>query len=251
MPIKPILTAKRLIKGRPLTASELGYKRQTKTVTPGKAKKWERPEMAGKLYEGLTRPGQEKFNEKIEFTKGEKEDFVKLYKKKIRNANNQLSKDILEQKLQDRRNQYNNKLETIRDIRKREISRKEKARLADLKKRQLKDWIKKLDTVLKTSRKGTVQEIKEKLFQELFAKEIDQIKKRAILSKSAIKAYEYIHSEFTTDFYEELHKTYVPTNLSKMGADSISDFLRNLSIRIKRRKDETIYSDFKTGKFKV
>jgi hypothetical protein len=75
MPIKPILAIKRLIKGRALTPAELGYKRQTKVVTEGNAKKWGRPEKAGKLYEGLTRPGQEKFNEKIEFTKDEKEAF--------------------------------------------------------------------------------------------------------------------------------------------------------------------------------
>lgn len=230
MPIKPLLKLKRLIKARPLTPTELGYKRDPKTGR-------------------LTKPGTDKFNEKISFVKEENAALVKAYKKRIKSAESLSDKKISEQKLIDRKRQIKTRLQLMELQRKQELKTAEKRRLIDLKKRQLKDWVRKLDVVLKNSKKGTVQDIKEKLFQELFAKEIDQIKKRAILSKSTIKAYDYIHSEFTNDFYSELHKTYISTNLSTMSADSIIDFLRQLAIRIKRRKDKDIYSEFKTGKF--
>jgi len=215
-----------------------------KKKTPAEKFKASRERLGYKRINGkLTKPGTARFNEKVEFTTEEKNAIIDKYHQRYMEASG-ADKKIKENKIISKARQYNNKLDIIKDQRQREINRKEKNRKADLKKRQLKEWVRKLDSLLAVSKKGTVNEIKEKLFQELFKKEIRSIK--LSLADKGLQAmrYDYLHRLFSTDFYNTLHSSFVPTNLERMSARDAINFIENISKKAKARKAE-IYNEFR------
>lgn len=224
-----LLKLRKAVTGKRATPKELGYERNPKTGR-------------------LTKPGAAAFNEKVQFTTLDKKLLLSEYNRRIKTANFKEDADIYRQKKIDRKKQYDRKIADLRIQRAHDKAITEKRRLADLKKRQLKDWIQKLDAVLKNSRKPTVNEFKEKLFKELFTREIEGVRNKGITSSSRAKqAYEYLHNSFITDFYNELHRSYVPANISKMSAKNITEYLTQIAQKTKAKKDRTIYREFRTG----
>ncbi|MFA5745995.1 MAG: hypothetical protein WCX82_01210 [archaeon] len=124
------------------------------------------------------------------------------------------------------------------------MKKSEASRLSALKQRQLKEWVRKLDSLLAVSKKGTVHEIKEKLFQELFKREITSIKVSAVDSNLQARQYNYLHELFTSYFYNLLHSSFGPTNLQNMNSREAVVFIETISKKAKNRK-EKIYKEFR------
>ncbi len=125
-----------------------------------------------------------------------------------------------------------------------QIERRKKIRKADLERIELKDWIRKLDSLLAVSKKGTVHEIKEKLFKELFKREITSIKVGTVDSNLQAREYSYLHGLFTSDFYNILHSSFVPTSLQNMSAKDAINFIENVSKKAKSRT-KSVYKEFR------
>lgn len=223
--LRPILALRKAITGKKATPKDLGYKRDPKTGR-------------------LTKPGTAAFNEKIEFVKADKKLLTDFYKKKMKNSRLESQEQMYEQKLIDRNKQYNNKLEIMRAERKLSLKNTEASRLASLKKRQITEWVRKLDSLLAVSKKGTVHQIKEKLFQELFNKEIAAIKVSIADKSLQATKLDYLHSLFTSDFYDVLHKSFIPTKLKEMSAKDAVKFIEDISKSAKQRK-AIIYKEFR------
>lgn len=232
------LKARKAITGKRAKPSELGYKRNPKT---------------GKL----TKPGTRAFNEKVAFTGQNRDSLLKVYEKKIKSlektvgANKKeqmkidLDKKIYEQKITDLKLKYKRKISDLETQRTHDLEVAERRRLTAIKKRQMESWTKKLNTVLKASRKGTVKEIMDTKFKDLFSQEIDIINKIAIYSKAEAKhAYESIYQTYVEDFNSVFHKGFKPTELKKMSADNIVDFLSEVS-KVAKQKNATMYYSFR------
>jgi len=221
---KAFLALRKAITGKRATPEELGYERDPKT---------------GRLQ----KPGTKAFNEKVKFTKEEQKALLKIYKKRLKED----PTEINEQKLVDRKIQLNRKLEILKAQRQRNLEIVERHRKISLKKRQLKDWVKRLDSILAVSRKGSVQGIMEHNFKLLFGKELDVINKKAIYSKAeARKAYEYIHNLYVSEFYSTLHKSFNSKKLGDMSAKDIVSLLNEISSQA-RKKNINKYNAFRSS----
>ncbi len=222
--LKPILALRKALTGKRAIPKELGYERDPKT---------------GRLQ----KPGTKKFNEKVEFTKEEHKALLKIYKKRLKEEPTKTN----EQKLIDRKIQLDRKLRDIKDKRTYDLEIVERNRKISLKKRQLKEWVAKLDSILAVSRKGSVQGIMEHNFKLLFGKEIDVINKKAIYSKAeANKAYEYIHNLYVSEFYSTLHKSFNSKKLGDISAKDIFDILNEISSQA-RKKNINKYNAFRSS----
>ncbi|MFA5745994.1 MAG: hypothetical protein WCX82_01215 [archaeon] len=117
--------------------------------------------------------------------------------------------------------------------------KQEVIRRTDLKKRQLTNWISKLNKGLSESGKKTnVSEQKESLFRELFDKEILIHKKQ--LKFNHVLFEEKLRDAFNSRYYSELHNTIAATGPEKLkdieylGAERILNFV---SVKLKTQKN--------------
>lgn len=218
--MKPIATIRKKITKKPNKPKQLGYERNQKTGR-------------------LEKPGTSAFNTKLELQKQERASLLKEYKKREKN-----DPEINKQKTRDRKIQQDRKISDIKRQRAFDLALAEKKRKTALKKRQLKAWIGKVDSLLALSKKGTVLEIKERVFHEIFDVEIDAIKKSFISPSLKRARYNYLHELFTADFFNVFHKSFVSTNLENMSARDAISFIENVSKKAKQRKSK-IYKEFR------
>lgn len=231
--VKPRMTKPRLylrirkaITGKRATPSELGYKRNPKTGR-------------------LTKPGTLAFNEKVDFIKKDRNSLLSEYRRRKRTTTNPKEVSIYEQKIIDKRHQFNSRISNLKAEREHKIDVAESKRKAALRKRQIKDWTNKADAVLKISKQGTVKEIMDGNFERLFAKEIKIINNIADYSvKEAKQIYSKMYKSFVSDFNYVFRKRFIPTELKNMSASDIVGFLSKVSSAARKRKSSE-YSNFR------
>lgn len=218
--MRPIAYLRKKITKKPNKPKQLGYERNSKTGR-------------------LEKPGTSAFNTKLELQKQERASLLKEYKRKEKK-----DPKINAQKTRDRKIQQDRKISDIKGERALNLEIAEKKRKTDLKKRQLKAWVGKVDSLLALSKKGTVLEIKEKTFHEIFGVEIDAIKKSFVSPSLKKSRYNYLHELFTADFFSVFHKSFVPTNMENMSAKDAIYFIESVSKKAKQRKAK-IYKEFR------
>lgn len=115
-------------------------------------------------------------------------------------------------------------------------------RKTNLKRRQLENWIEKLDKSLNEyGRKTSVSVKKESLFKELFEQEI-------LISKKKIKSNhvlfeEKLRDKFNSLFYSELHSTiqkFGPEKLRTIDLIEAERLLNMVSIKIKSQRNNIL-----------
>ncbi len=116
--------------------------------------------------------------------------------------------------------------------------KEEALRRNNLKKRQLTNWIKKLNVALKEyNDKHTVLDIKESLFKKLFEKEI--LEKKRHLKSNHVLFEEKLRDKFNSIYYTELHSTIKkrgPEKLKTINYLEAHELLKEVSIKISTHK---------------
>ncbi|HOW29466.1 MAG TPA: hypothetical protein PK685_02215 [archaeon] len=212
-----LLRLRKAVTGKRATPKELGYERDPKTGR-------------------LTKPGTKKFNEKIAFEKENKEILIKEYKKRVKNAKELRDKKIQEQKLIDRRLQLNKRLQLMKLERKYDLKNAERKRLNAIKKRQTKEWVNKLNRLLKISGKDlTVQKIHDKLVNKVYEKLAKKAEReqRGLFVKAP--SFSEVNRKVTGAFYSEIHKSVIPTEIKNMSPVQAIEFLEKIYKRVGRR----------------
>lgn len=215
---KPLLKVKKNVTKKPSTRKELGYERDHKT---GRLKK----------------PGTTKFNEKIEFTKEDKQRFVDFYKKKQKSLTDVGDNKINAQKLTNKRIYYNSKLEIMNAERNLKLKQAEKARTTSLRNRQMVTWTKKLNSLLMASGENiTVKSINEQLIEKTYRNTLRKTKILQEGTPSKVSSlYAKTRSIVTNAFYSEIHRSIIPTEIKNMTPIQAKKFLVDISKRLEKQ----------------
>jgi hypothetical protein len=214
MPTKPILAAKKLIKGRKLTSSELGYKRDPKTGR-------------------LTKPGTKAFNEKVSFIEEDNRSLLGEYKNRIQNTSGQ-EKEINARKFIDRQKQLDRKLSDLKRQREHDLNVAERKRLQAIKKRRINYLIVSVDSLLKASgRKLTVSELKNRLVEKVY-KKLDQKARAEQKGKLIVTVPSYfeVNKKVTAAFYSEIEKSVISVKLKNMTAEQTVKILDGIYTKV-------------------
>lgn len=214
MPTKPILAAKKLIKGRKLTSSELGYKRDPKTGR-------------------LTKPGTKAFNEKVSFIEEENRALLGEYKNRIQNTSGQ-EKEINARKFIDRQKQLDRKLSDLKRQREHDLNVAERKRLQAIKKRRINYLIVSVDSLLKASgRKLTVSELKNRLVEKVY-KKLDQKARAEQKGKLIVTVPSYfeVNKKVTAAFYSEIEKSVISVKLKNMTPEQTVKILDGIYTKV-------------------
>lgn len=214
MPTKPILAAKKLIKGRKLTSSELGYKRDPKTGR-------------------LTKPGTKAFNEKVSFIEEENRSLLGEYKNRIQNTSGQ-EKEINARKFIDRQKQLDRKLSDLKRQREHDLNVAERKRLQAIKKRRINYLIVSVDSLLKASgRKLTVSELKNRLVEKVY-KKLDQKARAEQKGKLIVTVPSYfeVNKKVTAAFYSEIEKSVISVKLKNMTPEQTVKILDGIYTKV-------------------
>jgi len=214
MPTKPILAAKKLIKGRKLTSSELGYKRDPKTGR-------------------LTKPGTKAFNEKVSFIEEENRSLLGEYKRRIQNTSGQ-EKEINARKFIDRQKQLDRKLSDLKRQREHDLNVAERKRLQAIKKRRINYLIVSVDSLLKASgRKLTVSELKNRLVEKVY-KKLDQKARAEQKGKLifTVPSYLEVNKKVTAAFYSEIEKSVISVKLKNMTPEQTVKILDGIYTKV-------------------
>lgn len=210
MPIKPL---KRIIKGRRLTATELGYERNPKTGR-------------------LEKPGTKRFNEKVAFQEDHNNALLDLYRQKIKEN----PTDINKQKLVDREIQLTRKLTDIKRQRAHDLAVAERNRFLSLKRRQLKYKVSRINSLLSVANKGKVGIFLENLIDDVHKYKVRKAaenQKNKLLKK--VPSLFEVSREITREFYNEFDKAVMPTELKDMNSRDAVILVDGICKRIKRR----------------
>jgi hypothetical protein len=214
MPTKPILAAKKLIKGRKLTSSELGYKRDPKTGR-------------------LTKPGTKAFNEKVSFIEEDNRSLLGEYKNRIQNTSGQ-EKEINARKFIDRQKQLDRKLSDLKRQREHDLNVAERKRLQAIKKRRINYLIVSVDSLLKASgRKLTVSELKNRLVEKVY-KKLDQKARAEQKGKLIVTVPSYfeVNKKVTAAFYSEIEKSVISVKLKNMTPEQTVKILDGIYTKV-------------------
>jgi hypothetical protein len=210
MPIKPLLKLKRIIKGRRLTSTELGYERNPKTGR-------------------LEKPGTRAFNEKVAFQEDHNTGLLDLYKKKLKENPTEINK----QKLIDRERQLNRRLDDIKRQRDYDLKMAEDA----IKRKHRNAKILKINALLSLSNKKiTVKSTLENLSKEIYNFRLKKAKEKQ-KGKLIIRTQSLldVSREISKAFYEEFDKAVRLIDSRNMTSRDAQVLVSSISNKIRRR----------------
>jgi len=212
MKSRTVLNLIKKITKRRATPAELGYERDPATGR-------------------LTKPGTKKHQNRVSYTAAEGEAILSLYRERLKRD----PSPINEIKLKDRQKQLARKLENLERQRNSNLESAERKRKTALRKRQLNDWIKKLNSLLKLKDPAlSVDSIYTNMVNRLRQKtgtKIDSARAHAnhIPTAQLMKLEMDFRNKIHNTFYYKLHSTIIPTKFQNMTAQGAHKLLQEVS----------------------
>jgi len=203
------LRLKKKITQKPNTAKQLGYERNPKT---------------GKLE----KPGTRDFNARMELQKLESESLLKTYKKRIDKEPTEANR----QKLTDRQQQLDRKTNNIKTERELTLKNREKARRASLNKRQIENWVKKINSLLYLKDpKLSVNSMSRELYTKhaiKLEKKIESLAKSKRFAIGSVFVSLKAKKLFKEILYSTLQRSIVPSEFKKMNSNDAHKLMEKI-----------------------